>query len=120
MKRLLKLALVALIANATWHLWGVYAAHFKFRDAVQSLAQYSSEMSEQDVRGRVLALAAQYDVPVTEERFTLSRKENQTIVDGAYTRPVDLAPGFSYPWSFTWHVEVFTVKPPKLDGSAVP
>lgn len=120
MKTLLKLAAVALIANATWHVWGAYGAHFKFKDAVQSLAQYSNEMPEDDLRGRVLALAAQYDVPITDASFTLSRKENHTIIDGVYTRPVELAPGFTYPWSFTWHIDTFTVKPPKLDELGIP
>ena len=50
---MLKLAFVALIANATWHLWGVYASHYKFKDAVQSLTQYSAEKSEQELRNRV-------------------------------------------------------------------
>jgi hypothetical protein len=120
MKTLLKLALVALIANATWHLWGVYASHFKFKDAVQSLAQYGADKSEEEVRERILTLAAEYDVPITSENFTLSRKEKHTIIDGAYTRPVDLAPGFTYPWSFSWHVDTFTVTPPKLEDLGIP
>lgn len=120
MKTLIKLALVALVANATWHVWGVYAAHFKFKDAVQSLAQYSADKSESEMRQRILELAAQYDVPITDSSFTLTRKDNHTIVDGAYSRPVDLAPGFTSPWTFSWHVDVFTVKPPKLDGGGVP
>jgi len=38
-KTLLKLAIVAIVANATWHVWGAYAAHFKFKDAVQSASR---------------------------------------------------------------------------------
>jgi hypothetical protein len=114
MKTLIKLALVALVANATWHVWGVYAAHFKFKDAVQSLAQYGSGQSESELRQRILELAAQYDVPITDSSFTITRQEKHTIVDGAYSRPIDLAPGFSSPWTFNWHIDVVTTAPPKL------
>ena len=33
---------------------------------------------------------------------------NHTIVDGSYVRPVDLLPGYQYPWPFTWHIDTFT------------
>ena len=62
MKAILKLALVALVANATWHLWGAYSAHFKFKDAVQSMTQFSSDKSEQDVRERLPFQHGTFDV----------------------------------------------------------
>jgi hypothetical protein len=110
MKILLKLALVALLANVTWHLWGVYSAHFKFKDAVQSATQYNTEKSEQELRSRILELAAQYDVPVTDASFTLRRTENHTIAEGSYTRPVELLPGFSYPLTFNWQVDTMAMR----------
>ena len=55
MKVLLKLAIVALLANATWHVWGVYAAHFKFKDAVQSASQYSGARSDQELHSPLRA-----------------------------------------------------------------
>ena len=109
MKVLLKLAIVALLANATWHLWGVYAAHFKFKDAVQSASQFNGTRSEQELQSRILELAAQYDVPVTETTFTLHREQNHTIIDGAYVRPVEFLPGFRFPVTFKWHVDTFTM-----------
>jgi hypothetical protein len=109
MKVLLKLALVALLANATWHIWGVYAAHFKFKDAVQSASQYNGARSEQELRNRILELAEQYDVPVTDASFTIRREFNHTITDGSYIRPVEFLPGFRYPLTFNWHVDTFTM-----------
>jgi hypothetical protein len=99
MKALLKLAVVAILANATWHLWGVYSAHFQFNGA----------KPEQEVRARILDLAAQYDVPVTEANFTLRREEDHTIADGSYIRPVELFPGFQVPFTFNWHVDTLTL-----------
>jgi len=110
MKVLLKLAIVALLANMTWHLWGVYSAHFRFKDAVQSATQYGTEKSEQELRSRIMDLATQYDVPVTDENFTLRREENHTIAEGAYTRPVELLPGISYPFTFKWRVDTLGLR----------
>ena len=110
MKVLLKLAIVALLANMTWHLWGVYSSHFKFKDAVQSATQYGTEKSEQELRSRIMELATQYDVPVTDENFTLRREENHTIAEGTYTRPVELRPGFSYPFTFKWRVDTLGLR----------
>jgi hypothetical protein len=109
MKVLLKLVIVAVLANATWHVWGVYAAHFKFKDAVQSASQYNGARSDQELHSRILELAGQYDLPVTDANFTIRRDQNHTITDGSYIRPVELFPGFSYPLTFSWHVDTFTV-----------
>lgn len=120
MKVLLKLAIVALLANTTWHVWGVYSAHFKFKDAAETASQYNAAKGEEELRARILDLAAQYDVPVTDANFTLRRVENHTIADGSYTRPVELLPGFSFPWTFTWHVDTFSVPGASGNRPAVP
>ena len=110
MKVLLKLAVVALLANATWHFWGVYSAHFKFKDAVQSATQYNTEKPEHEQRARILELAAQYDVPLTAASFTVRREENHVIAEGSYTRPVEFLPGFTYPMKFDWKVDVLSMR----------
>ncbi len=114
-KTLLKLAIVALVANATWHVWGAYAAYFKFKDAVQSASQFGSDKSDDELRQRVIYLAGQYELPVSESNFTVTRQQSHTIIDGAYTRPIEFAPGFTYPWPFTWHVDTFSVMPTRQE-----
>ena len=111
-KLVLKLAVVALLANATWQLFSAYSAHYRFVDAVESSTQFGSKQSDDQMRERVLELAMQYDVPVTEDTFTLLRQDKHTTIDGSYTRPVDLFPGVVYPWPFTWHVDTFTLPAP--------
>lgn len=109
MKVVIKLAIVALLANMTWHLWGVYSAHYKFKDAVQSTSQFNSGKSEDELRSHILELAAQYELPVTDASFTLRRELNHTIIDGSYIRKVEFLPGFSYPLTFDWHVDTFSM-----------
>ena len=101
---------VALIANATWQLFIAYSAHFKFTDSVENVSQFGADRSEAELRSRVMELAGEYDVPLTEQSFTLERDERHTVVAGSYTRPVGLFPGFSYNWPFRWHVETLSVR----------
>jgi hypothetical protein len=111
-KFLLKLAIVGLLANAAWQLIVAYTDHYRFEDTVAEAAQYGSAMSIEQLRRRVLDIAAQYDVPAGDS-FTLEREGNRTVIDGTYTRPMNLAGSIYYRWPFpfTWHVDV--TRPPK-------
>ena len=109
-KFLVKLALAALIANATWRLGSAYIQFYKFKDAVTEVAQFGRDKSGADLQRRVLELASQYDVPLTDEALTVRRDDrSHTVIDGAYDQPVDLLPGYRYPWPFTVHVDVLTL-----------
>ena len=107
-KTIVKLAFVALLANATWHVFAVYLAHYRFKDSVTSTAQFGGQKSESQLRGRILELAGEFDVPVTDENLSIRRDAHRTIVETSYKRPVELVPGYKYEWPFTMYVAVFT------------
>lgn len=116
LKFIVKLALAALVAHAAWRLGTAYLQFYRFTDAVTQAAQFGSEKSRAEIASRVMELASEYDVPLAEGAVTVRRDDrNHTYVDGSYVRPVSLAPGYSYAWPFTIKVDVFTVKPPKLE-----
>jgi hypothetical protein len=119
MKVIIKLLVAGLIANATWRVGNAYMSHYKFTDAVKSATQYRGDMTDSQVQHRLLELAGQYDIPVTEENLTVTRQDKHTIVESAYTRPIDVAPGFTYAWPFKLHVDTFIIEPQKFDGSHV-
>jgi len=110
-KLVVKLAIVALAANAAWHVMTAYAAHYKFTDAVQQTTLFGNDKSVERLKARVLELAVEYDLPIGEDEFTLTRDNYHTIVDGSYTRKVDLLPNYSRDWSFTFHVDTFSEAP---------
>ena len=113
-KLLLKLAIVALIANATWRIGTAYATHYRFTDAVQATTQFRGSKSDEQIQERVLDLASQYDVPLAQDGVTVRKEANShTIVDGAYTKPIDVVPGFTYKWPFKFHVDTFALGPLK-------
>ncbi|MBZ5556099.1 MAG: hypothetical protein LAO77_02370 [Acidobacteriia bacterium] len=119
-KTIVKLAIVAVIANAAWHAFVPYSAHFKFKDAVEAASQYGSEKPDDELRAKVLEIAAEHDVPLTPEGFTLRRDLKHTIIDGSYVQPIEIFPGFSYPYTFTWHTDTFALQPPKVDDLLAP
>jgi hypothetical protein len=109
-KAVLRLAIVAVLANGTWRVGSAYAKHYRFTDAVAQTTQFRGGKSDQDVHDRVFELAAAHDIPITDEDLTVTRQENHTIVRGAYKRPIELLPGFKYAWPFTVDVDTFIVQ----------
>lgn len=107
---LLKLALAALIANATWRIGSAYTTLYRFKDSVSETTQFNGDKSDEQLRQKILELAAQFDVPVTEDSFTIRRTNDHVYVNGSYTQPVEVFPGYRYPWPFTWSVETLTLR----------
>jgi hypothetical protein len=118
MKLAVKLLIVALLANAAWHLMTAYTAHYRFKDALEESAQYGIDLSDDQLRQRVVDLMDQFGIPAGADSFTLQREDKHTIIDGSYTRSVDLLPGYSRPWPFNWHVDAYTIKPVNLKDAS--
>ena len=91
-KTFVRLAIVALLANAAWQIFTVYWAHFKFTDAVETTTQFRGDKTDAQLRERILELAAQFDVPISDENLTIQVVDNHTVVDTSYTRPVEFVP----------------------------
>jgi hypothetical protein len=104
-KLILKLAVVALLANATWRVGSAYVAHYKFIDSVEQASLFRGNKGDDVLRQRVFDLASDYDIPVADGDVTLKTVDNHTVIDGNYSRIIELAPGFQYPWEFTFHVD---------------
>jgi hypothetical protein len=105
-RTILKLAVVALLANAVWHLFAAYSPNYKLQDSIQYAAQNRGQLTDDALKDKILDLAGQYEVPVTAADVSVTHLDTHTIVDLSYVRPIELAPGFKYPWSFSMHVDV--------------
>jgi hypothetical protein len=109
MKVLIRIAIVVLLANASWRLFTAYTAHYRFRDAVEQVSQFGEKLSDAQLQQKVIDLAGQFDVPVTADNFTIRHELNHTLIDGTYKRPVELLPTIPYDWAFAWHVDTLSV-----------
>lgn len=117
-KFIIKLLIAALIANAAWHLMTAYSSYWKFKDAVAQTTQFGNDKSVATLKNRILQLANDYDLPLGDDDFTIarSRESLHTIVDGAYSRDIELLPGYTRPWSFSFHVDTFSDAPLTGEG----
>ena len=106
LRTLLKLAVVALVANAAWHLFGAYSPNYRLQDGIQYAAQNRGQMSDEALRDKIVEIAGQYDVPLNAGDVSIKQQGSHILVDLSYVRPIELAPGFKYPWPFSIHVDV--------------
>lgn len=106
---IIRLAIVALIANAAWRIGSAYASFYKFKDAVQEMSQSSPDSSEAELRQRILELASQFDLPINEDSFSVRRENYRTYINGSYTQQLEVLPRYPYPWLFTWNTATLAI-----------
>ena len=106
-KFVIKLAIVALLANATWRIGSAYATAYRFEDAVHQATQFRGRKTDVELRQRFGELATEFDVPIKAEDFVIKAVPTHYMVDVSYIRPIDVFPGYTYQWPFAVHVDVF-------------
>jgi len=104
-KLLLKLAIVALIANAGFHIGSEYVTYVKFRDDIRDAAMFKAK-NNADLMARILELADRYELPLSEDNITIEREERRVTIDGWYDQPIEIVPNYTYPWHFGLSLEV--------------
>ena len=116
-KTVLKLLLAALIANAVWHVTSAYMNFYKFQDAAVEVAQFGATKSEDELRGKVIDLAAEFDVPLADTAVIVRRENDHTYIDGSYQRQLEILPGYKYPWVFKLHVDTMSFEGARLPSA---
>lgn len=113
-RSIIKLAFVALLANAAWRVGTAYLSYYRFTDAVQQLTHYRGDKTDTEIHDRIFMIASQYDITVTDETLSIQKEDNRTIVDGTYTKPIEFVPRYVYNWPFTVHIDTPIVDPLKV------
>ena len=108
MRLIIRIIVAAIIANAAWHIGTVYISHFRFKDAVKETTLFQGAKTDEQLKQRVLDLASQYDVPLSEDNVAVRRDHARIYVDASYTRTIEIVPGFRRPWGFDVHVDTLT------------
>jgi hypothetical protein len=104
-KLFLKLAVVALLANAAYHIGSEYLTYIKFRDAIRDAAMFKAK-NDTELMARIVDLAAQYEIPLDEDNVSIEREERRVFVEGWYDKPIEVVPSYEYPWHFGLSLEV--------------
>ena len=115
-KLLLKLAVVALLANAAFHVGSEYLTYVRFRDSIRDAAMYKAK-NDAELMSRIVEIATQYDIPLEPENITIERQERRVTVDGWYDKPIELVPNYTYPWHFSLAEEIVVPTVVPLPGA---
>lgn len=112
-KLLIKLAVVALIANASYRIGSEYLTYIKFRDDVRDAATFKTQ-NDDELSALILQLGEKYDLPVDPAAIRIARTQRQVSINGSYEKPIEVVPSYFYPWTFSWSIEanVSPVVPP--------
>ena len=84
-------------------------------------AEGNVRLTEEDGKvtyGEIMDLSDEYDVPLVDEALTIHREERHVVVEGKYTKPIEVVPTYNYPWPFSWTVDAmvsttYPLVPPK-------
>ena len=108
----IKLALLAIVANATWHLFVAYSAHYKFRDATQYAAQNRGDKTDDQLHDVIVNLAAEADLDIPVEAIVVKHEGLRTSVAVSYTQSLELLPSRPYPLPFSFQIDTYSWQSP--------
>jgi hypothetical protein len=119
MKQLVKLAIAALITYAAWNGGNAWLTYFRFRDAVSEASQFGASLSDDQLRAKVLQLAAEHSIDLSDGAVTVRRdsERQHTYIDGSYMQTINVLPWYSRPFTFTWHTDTLSLTSPKVAPS---
>lgn len=104
-RTLIKLLLLAVVVNAGIKTVPSFWKYYKFRDAVEETAKYSSRRTKEEVASRVLQIAARMDVPLDPAALQVTKRNASTRVVASYSVVLEPFPSKTYPWDFEIDVE---------------
>ena len=108
----IKLALLALVANATWHLFVGFSAHYKFRDGAQYAAQNRGDKTDEQLHDAIMNLAAEADLAIPPEAVVVKHEGLRTSVTASYTQTLELVPNRPYPVPFSFQIDTYSLQSP--------
>jgi hypothetical protein len=117
-KLLFKLAVAALVANALFRVGSEYLTFVRFRDDIRAAAMYKAK-TDDDLNRRIIALAAEYDIPLGNRAVTIARSGNLVTVNAAYRKPIEVMPQYPVQWPFDVSLQVEVSSAPGLPGAPI-
>ena len=112
MGTIIKLALVLAVLNALFQGAQATWKHYGLTDDARQVVLFSSQLSTDDVHDRIVAKAAERDLPLQPEDLQIERISQRTIADGHYTNQVEFFPGFRYPLTLSFKIDETVTRPP--------
>jgi len=109
-RKLVKLAIFLLIANAVYRIAPPTVHYVQFKDAVQELALFSQKSPDPELIDRIMALADEHSIPLEREYVQIRRSNGQLIIDASYVESMNVLPGYTYNHQFDVEAKAFDVR----------
>jgi hypothetical protein len=109
-RKLVKLAVFLLIANALYRTAPVALHYFQFKDALQELALFSLRVPDAELIDRVMALADEHGVPLDRDYIQIQRSTGRLTIDARYVESMKVLPGYSYEHEFDVEAKAFDAR----------
>jgi hypothetical protein len=94
-RRLIALLVVLALVYAGWNVGVVWSHYRKFQDDVRNVALFGNDKTDEDLRSRVMDLAAQNQVPLQPDAVSIQRRAGEVVIQAHYTQNVKILPGYT-------------------------
>jgi hypothetical protein len=109
-RKLVKLAIFLLIANAVYRIAPPAMHYYEFKDAVQELALFGQKTPEAELIDRIMALADEHGIPLDRDYVQVRRSNGQLIIDASYVESMAVLPGYNYEHQFDVEAKAFDAR----------
>jgi hypothetical protein len=116
MKLVIKLAILAVIVNAVFRVGTEYVVYYQFRDTIREAAMFKAR-TDDELGQTVMETATTYDIPLAPDGFSMRRDGREAVIEGSYTKPIEVFPGYKYQWRFPFTIQAFVNTVPPLAGA---
>lgn len=110
MRRLITLVFVLLLAHAGWKIGPKYINYFEFKAELDEVARFSATKSQEEVYAQIVEAARKSEIPVAASGIKVRRLEERTLIEVAYQEPLEILPGYVYPWNVVISVDSYLSK----------
>ena len=109
-RKLVKLAIFLLVANAVYRVAPVSIHYFQFKDGLQELVLFSQKANDAELLDRVMALADEHSVPLDRDYIQIHRGNGQLVIDASYVESMPVFPGYNYEHQFDVEAKAFDAR----------
>lgn len=121
-KTIIKIALALVVIHGAFRIGTAYWNFYRYEDALQQLAQFGERRTDKQLCDEAMSTAGTYGVPIAATGLNIHRGANpafncedgsgaqqpgaiaqasgQMLIEGTYVEPVQVLPGYIYPWEF--------------------
>ena len=110
-RRLLNLAVVALIAHAGWKVGPVFFRYFELKDRITEAARYAGKHTAAELEKQIMEIAGAEGIVLEAKALHVQKSGDHVRVDASYTEPLELLPRYYYPHQFTFSIQTVLARP---------